>query len=110
MTFSGFREHMSLLFKTLKLLKLLDLVYVNTASFMLQYGLGNLPADFDDFFTLIENTHDYGTRLAFANACVIPSVCTNYGIFNIRYSGSKVWSSVDESFKVPEFKYFQKKT
>ena len=32
---------------------------------MFQYGLGNLPANFDDFLTLIENTHDYATRLAF---------------------------------------------
>ena len=38
MTSSGFREQTSLLFKTLKLLKFLDLVYINTASFMLQYG------------------------------------------------------------------------
>ena len=63
---------------------------------MLQYGLGNLPADFHDFFTLIENTHDYTTRLAFANAYIILPVRTNYGIFNIRW-GSKVWSSVEKS-------------
>ena len=49
MTFSGFREHSSPLFKRLKLLKFLDIIYVNTASLMLQYGLGNLPADYDDF-------------------------------------------------------------
>ena len=49
MTFSGFREHSFPLFKRLKLLKFLDIIYVNTASFMLQYGLGNLPADYDDF-------------------------------------------------------------
>ena len=46
MTFSGFREHTSPIFKALNLLKYLDLVYVNTASFMFQYGSGNLPADF----------------------------------------------------------------
>ena len=46
MTFSGFREHTSPIFKALNLLKYLDLVYVNTASFMFQYCSGNLPADF----------------------------------------------------------------
>ena len=35
--------------------------------------------------TLIENTHDYATRLAFANAYFIPPVRINDGIFNIRY-------------------------
>ena len=78
-------------------------------SFMLQYGLGNLPADFDDFLTLIENNHDYATRLVFANAYVIPPVRTNYGIFNIRYSGSKIWSSVDESLKSLSLNTFKRK-
>ena len=64
MTFSSFREHTSPIFKALNLLKFLDLVYVNTASFMFQYGSGNLPADFCGFFTLIKNNHDYTTCLA----------------------------------------------
>ena len=76
---------------------------------MLQYVLGNLRADFDDFLTLIENTHDYATRLAFANAYVIPPVRINDGIFNIRYSGSKVWSSVDESLKSLSLNTFKRK-
>jgi hypothetical protein len=40
--------------------------------------------------------HDYVTA---TNVYVMPSVHTNYGIFNIKYSGPKVWSSVDESLK-----------
>jgi hypothetical protein len=40
MTFSGFREHTSPILKALNLLKFLDLVYVNPASFMFQYGSG----------------------------------------------------------------------
>ena len=107
MTFSGFREHSSPLFKRQKLLKFLDIVYVNTASFMLQYGLGNLPADYDDFFTAIK--HDYAMRLASTNTYIIPSVRTNYGIFNIRYSGPKMWSSVDESLKSLNLNIFKRK-
>ena len=106
MTFSGFREHSFPLFKRLKLLKFLDIVYVNTASFMLQYGLGNLPADYD-FFTAIK--HDYAMRSASTNTYIISSVRTNYGIFNIRYSGPKVWSSVDESLKSLNLNIFKRK-
>jgi hypothetical protein len=51
MTFSCFHEHTSPLFKALKLLKCQDLDYVNTASFMFQYGSRNLSAYFGDFFT-----------------------------------------------------------
>ena len=80
---------------------------INTASFMLQYGLGNLPADFNDFFTLIKDNHDYATRLAVTNVYVIPPVRTNYGIFNTKYSGPNVWSSVEESLKYLGLKTFK---
>ena len=55
---------------------------IELATALLQYGLGNLPADFHDFFTFIENNHDYATRSAFANAYIIPPVCTKYGILD----------------------------
>jgi hypothetical protein len=110
MTFSGFREHTSPIFKALNLLKFLDLVHVNTASFMFQYGSGNLLADFCGFFTLIKNNHDYTNRLAFTNAYAIHApVRTNYGIFNIIFCGLKVWSSVDESLKSLCLKTFKRK-
>ena len=73
---------------------------------MLQYGLGNLPADFNDFFTLMKDNHDYATRLAVTCKC---SVIPNYGIFNVRYTGPKVWSSVDESLKSLGLKTFKGK-
>ena len=110
MTFSGFRERTFSLFKRQKLLKFLHLVHVNTASYMLQYGLGNLPVDFDDICTVIK--HDYATRLASTmttNAYIITPVCINYGIFSIRYSGPKVWSSVDESLKSLNLNIFKRK-
>ena len=109
MTFSRYHEHTSPLFKALKLLKFFDLVYVNTASFMLQYGLGILPADFNDFFALIKDNHDYATHLVVLNVYAIPPVRTNYGMFNIKYSGPKVWSSVDESLKSLGLKTFKRK-
>ena len=37
----------------------------------------------------------------------LPKARTNYGIFNIRFQGVKVWNSVDESTKLlspPQFK------
>ena len=76
---------------------------------MLLYGLGNLPADFDNFFILSKNFHDYETRMAGSNSYVIPQSRTNYGIFNIRYCGPKIWNSVDECFKDLCLKNFKQK-
>ena len=109
MTSSGYRDYTSPLFKTLKLLRFLDIIYISTASFMLLYGSGNLPADFDDFFILSKNTHDHATRMAVTNSYAIPQSRTNYGLFNIRFCGPKTWNSVDEPFKDLCLKTFKKK-
>ena len=37
----------------------------------------------------------------------LPKVRTNYGIFNIRFKGPKLWNSISENFKtfsIPNFK------
>ena len=64
---------------------------------MHQYHHGNLPAIFIDFFT--EHKHKYNTRLYSKCTLTLPRVRTNYGIFNIRFCGPKVWNSVDECLK-----------
>jgi hypothetical protein len=50
-TFSEYRSHTSPLFKRLNLLKLIDIVYLDTSFFMYQFNNGNLPNNFNDFFT-----------------------------------------------------------
>ena len=41
----------------------------------------------------------YQTRLACKSTFSLPTTRTNYGIFNIRFYGSKVWNSIDEPLK-----------
>ena len=43
--------------------------------------------------------HQYQTRLACKSTFSLPTTRTNYGIFNIRFYGSKVWNSIDEPLK-----------
>ena len=98
-TFSDFLAHTSPLFKELNLLKFIDIVDFHTALFMFRYSRGNLPGNFDGCFNLVCNTHLYGTRAASKTTFSLPLTRTNYGLFNIRFCGPKVWNTIDESFK-----------
>ena len=108
-TFSHFQSHTSPLFNKFNLLKLPDIVYLYTAVFMHQFHKGNLPEKFNNYFTLVSNQHSYNTRLASKATFILPLVRTNYGLFNIRFCGPKVWNSIEESLKSLSKFSFKKK-
>ena len=66
-----------------------------------------LPVVFDNYFLLTSKVHNYNTRLSSNHAYSLPTVRTNYGIFNIRFTGAKVWNSVEAEFKNLFFKAFK---
>jgi hypothetical protein len=106
-TFSDYRAHTSPLFKSL--LKFPDIVKLYTGVFMLQYSKGSLPVDFDNLFTEIKNVHQHSTRLASTTITyMLPLPRTNYGIFNIKFSGPKIWNPLDDSVKTLNLKNFKK--
>ena len=100
--------HSSLLFKELKIIKFLDLVSLHITIFMHKFHNNNLPVAFNNYFTPVNQTYDYNTRLASKSTYSIPKIRTNYGIFNLRYQGAKVWSTLDEARK-NAFSFFLKK-
>ena len=66
---------------------------------MHDYHPGNLPSSFNSFFIKVNQRHSYNTRLASKMSISLPQVRTNYGKFNIRFTGVKVWNSVDDKLK-----------
>ena len=98
-TFSEYNCHSSPLFRKLKLLKVSDLLYLYCALFMYDYYSNRLPLIFNDFFMSINKVHQYQTRLASKISYYLPKARTNYGKFNIRFSGVKVWNSIEDSLK-----------
>ena len=108
-TFSDFHAHTSPIFKELNLLKFPDIVHFYTAVFMYQYTYGKLPDSFCNFFTAISSQHHYNTRLASKSTFTLPSTRTNYGLFNIRFCGPKIWNAVDETFKTLTIFSFKRK-
>ena len=68
--------------------------------FMFKFHNNLLPSVFETYFRPISTIHSYKTRLSAKNALSLPRVRTNYGIFNIRFSGVKVWNSLDPDVKL----------
>ena len=75
---------------------------------MYDFHENNLPSVFHDFFTSVSSVHKYNTRLASKDSYYISKVRTNYGKFNIRFVGAKVWNSIDKSFKSKRRNQFKK--
>ena len=66
---------------------------------MFKYYNKLLPAVFDDFFVQTCKVHNYNTRLSARRTFSLPRVRTNYGKFNIRFSGAKIWNSIESDLK-----------
>ena len=88
-------------------MKLIDLVTFHVAVFMKKFYNKLLP--FDDFFRSASDVHDYNTRFSTSQTFGTPKARTNYGIFNIRFHGAKVWSSIPDDVKYLSIKRFKKK-
>ena len=112
-TFSHYTEHTGPIFKELTLLKFTDIVFLQTALFMYELYNNSLPSVFDDKFQLVSKTHPYRTRFSSRCSYKLPSFRTNYGKFNIQYSGPKTWNSIPsniitQSFHKSHFSYHLK--
>ena len=51
------------------------------------------PNAFKDLFKKVSNRHAYNTRLIVRQTYSLPSVITNYGKFNLRFIGAKIWNT-----------------
>ena len=62
---------------------------------MYKFYTKKLPVVFDSYFQLIQKVHSYNTRLSSKYAFALPEATTNYGIFSIKFTGAKMWNSLD---------------
>ena len=108
-TFSRFDEHSSPLFKSLEIIKFLDLVAFHLVIFLYKYHNQLLPSVFSSFFGKISQIHTYHTRLGAKQSYYLPKARTNYCIFNIRFQGPSVWNSIDGDIKLSSMSLFKTK-
>ena len=108
-TFSKYDEHSSPLFKRLNIMKLHDLVSFHLVKFMYKFHNNLLPVAFDQFYILVHGASNYSTRLAVKQSYYLPKIRTNYGIFNIRFQGVKIWNCLEENVKSLSLSQFKKR-
>ena len=90
-TFPGFQEHTTPIFKNFKILKLQDIIKFNTLKLIYLYYKDQLPLKIKDIFTTNESVNPYNTRSG--KLLFIPQVnTTHYGIKSLRYNGPVIWS------------------
>ena len=75
---------------------------------MHDYYSYRLPSTFNNFFKSINKVHQCATRLASKKSYYLPKAWTNYGKFNIRFSGTKLWNAIKEDLKSPSRFRFEK--
>ena len=108
-TFSKFDEHSSPIFKSLNITKLFDLVTLSIAIFMFKFKKNLLPSIFNTLFITGNEVHNYNTRSAAKQSFYLPKARTNYGLFNIRFRGPKIWNSISEEIKLFSLRKFKNK-
>ena len=106
-TFSNFDQHSTPLFRLLNIIKLYDLLTLHISVFMFKFHNRLLPSYFDFFFTQVKEIHKYNTRSAANQSYYLPRARTNYGLFNIRFQGPKVWNSFGKDMKSCSLKKFK---
>ena len=74
---------------------------------MYKFHNNQLPTVFANYFYRIDMKHSYETRLSTKKAYALPKARTNYGIFNIKFIGAKLWNSLDIEIKSLPIKSFK---
>ncbi len=92
-------EHSGPLFDNLKLLKFVDLYYLNLGKFMFKYMNNLLPACFNSSFTLTSNIHSFYTRSTARKNLYVNFCRTTLSKNGVIQRGTLFWNSLDNSFK-----------
>jgi hypothetical protein len=85
--------------KNWKSLSSMILLHFIFALFMMKIHNKLLPPIFNTFVTAVNQVHSYDTRSSAKQFYYLPKVRTNYGLFNIRFKGQKVWNSIQDNIK-----------
>ena len=74
---------------------------------MFKFHNSLLPSTFKSFFVPINEIHYYNTKISSNQCYSLPRTRTNYGIFNIRFQGPKIWNSIDDKIKTSSLLYLK---
>ena len=94
------------IFKDFRMLKVLNIRFVELGKFMYSHKHSLIPKKFNELFSLNSSVHSYNTRNA--HAYNLPFSRTNAKLFSVTYQGPKYFNSLDDdiinSISLPSFK------
>ena len=100
LNFANFRDTVSPLYKTLKILKLSDRIRLQNFMYVLEDIKGILPPPLQNTFILSSTAHTYKTRSSIQHKIKIPTVKTTvYGIRSIKFQSCQDWNYFINYFK-----------
>ena len=109
MTFSDARSHSKPLLKSLRLLKVFDIIHLEILSFVYQWYHKLSPSCFVNYFNPVSSIHSYNTRQSQNDNLFVKSVhTTQYGIRSPSYTGTNLWNSLSTDVnKIKPFSSFR---
>ena len=105
MTYSPPHTNLDSKYKSLKILKVNELHFYETAKFMHSVYHNQMPLAFQDYFQVI--SHSYNTRTRNNVGFAMPRPRTERGKKSLKYSGIEIWGNVPESLKTMPLKSFK---
>ena len=100
-------DHVSILYKQLKLLKVEDIYKLELSKFMQQLNCNMTPKAFEKNFVKLENVHSYSRRQKTKNNYFLTRVNKTMSQKQLAFRGTKLWATLDNSIKtkpLPGFK------
>ena len=95
-TGSPYRAHSTPLFAQLGILKIHDLSYTYLMLFMFKFKHNILPPLFENYFTLVSNTHTLNTRSSHRYAVPFARTTCRYNC--LRIIGPRLWNSLPSRY------------
>ena len=100
-TFSDFDAHSSPIFKDLKVLKLMDNVKINNCLFVHDYLNNHLPSCYNNYFTLLSDLQDTGTKARELGCLFVPKHrTTKFGLKSFTRKCIDQWNYFSSKFKI----------
>ena len=105
----SFHDHVTPLYKELKMLKIRDIVSLNNFLLIHDYFNDNLPKSFAGFFSLASDIHNHNTRNASCGNLFIPdSESVRYGRNSIKNASILSWNNLIKKFPAIDLLHFSR--
>ena len=108
MTWSRKYDHVSVLYKQLKLLKLENIYKLKLSKFMHQLNCNMTPKVFEKNFVKLENVHSYIIRQKTKNNYFLTRVNKTMSPKQSAFRGTKLWAILGNSIKTKPLPVFKK--